>query len=166
MRAVSLAAVLVLAKCLGLAGRNLPASIWLPSAVLWQDVAVGVVFWMADRLVRRPRIAWTIYGLIVAWAALNVVIMRELSSPLTVPMLRATGGALTDSIAYYLTAPNVALIASVLAAGAALPILFSRPGARQIATVIGLLLGISTLFRGVSWLMLGFALRRIPKPAA
>ena len=33
-------------------------------------------------------------------------------------------------------------------------------------TVIGLLVGISTLFRGVSWLMLGFALRRIPKPAA
>jgi uncharacterized membrane protein HdeD (DUF308 family) len=33
-------------------------------------------------------------------------------------------------------------------------------------TVIGLLVGISTLFRGVSWLMLGFALRRIFKPAA
>jgi len=33
-------------------------------------------------------------------------------------------------------------------------------------TVIGLLVGISTLFRGVSWLMLGFALRRIPEPAA
>ena len=142
MRAVSLAAVLVLAKCLGLAGRDLPVSIWLPSAVLWQDVAVGVVFWMADRLVRRPRIAWTIYGVIVAWAALNVVITRELSSPLTVAMLRATGGALTDSIAYYLTAPNVALIASVLAAGAVLPILFSRPGARQVAAIIGLLVAL------------------------
>ncbi|WP_406696166.1 HdeD family acid-resistance protein [Singulisphaera sp. Ch08] len=32
--------------------------------------------------------------------------------------------------------------------------------------IIGLLVGISTLFRGVSWLMLGFALRRIPKPVA
>ena len=32
--------------------------------------------------------------------------------------------------------------------------------------IIGLLVGISTLFRGVSWVMLGFALRRIPKPAA
>jgi len=31
--------------------------------------------------------------------------------------------------------------------------------------VIGTLLGISLIFRGVSWLMLGFALRRIPKPA-
>jgi uncharacterized membrane protein HdeD (DUF308 family) len=33
-------------------------------------------------------------------------------------------------------------------------------------TVIGLLVGISTLFRGVSWIMLGFTLKRIPKPAA
>lgn len=32
-------------------------------------------------------------------------------------------------------------------------------------TIIGLLVGISTLFRGVSWLMLGFALRKIPQPA-
>ena len=32
-------------------------------------------------------------------------------------------------------------------------------------TVIGLLVGISTLFHGVSWLMLGFSLKRIPKPA-
>jgi uncharacterized membrane protein HdeD (DUF308 family) len=32
-------------------------------------------------------------------------------------------------------------------------------------TVIGLLVGISTLFRGVSWLMLGFSLKRIPKAA-
>ena len=33
-------------------------------------------------------------------------------------------------------------------------------------TIIGLLVGISTLFRGISWLMLGFALRRIPKSVA
>ena len=33
-------------------------------------------------------------------------------------------------------------------------------------TIIGLLVGISTVFRGVSWLVLGLALRRIPKPVA
>jgi uncharacterized membrane protein HdeD (DUF308 family) len=33
-------------------------------------------------------------------------------------------------------------------------------------TIIGLLVGISILFRGVWWLMLGFALRRIPRAAA
>ncbi len=142
MRAVSLAGVLVLAKVLGLAGRDLPVSIWLPSAVLWQDVAVGVVFWLVDRLIRRPRVACTAYWLIVAWAALNVVIMRELSSPLTVPMLRATGAALTDSIAYYLTAANVALMGSVLAAGAALPLLCARRRVRQIGVVVGLIVAL------------------------
>jgi uncharacterized membrane protein HdeD (DUF308 family) len=33
-------------------------------------------------------------------------------------------------------------------------------------TVSGLLVGFSTLVRGVSWLMLGFASKQIPKPAA
>jgi uncharacterized membrane protein HdeD (DUF308 family) len=33
-------------------------------------------------------------------------------------------------------------------------------------TVVGLLVGISTLFHGVAWLMLGFRLRRIPNPTA
>lgn len=32
-------------------------------------------------------------------------------------------------------------------------------------TIIGLLVGISLVFRGVSWLMLGLTLKRIPKPA-
>jgi uncharacterized membrane protein HdeD (DUF308 family) len=32
-------------------------------------------------------------------------------------------------------------------------------------TIIGLLVGISMIFRGVSWLMVGLTLRRIPKPA-
>jgi uncharacterized membrane protein HdeD (DUF308 family) len=33
-------------------------------------------------------------------------------------------------------------------------------------TIVGLLVGISTVFRGVSWLMLGFTLKGIPKAAA
>jgi uncharacterized membrane protein HdeD (DUF308 family) len=33
-------------------------------------------------------------------------------------------------------------------------------------TIIGVLVGISLIFRGVSWLMLGFTLKRIPSPAA
>ena len=33
-------------------------------------------------------------------------------------------------------------------------------------TIIGLLVGISMIFRGVSWLMLGLTLKKIPKPAA
>jgi uncharacterized membrane protein HdeD (DUF308 family) len=33
-------------------------------------------------------------------------------------------------------------------------------------TIIGLLVGISIIFHGVSWLMVGFALRRLPRTAA
>lgn len=33
-------------------------------------------------------------------------------------------------------------------------------------TIIGLLVGVSTLFRGVTWVVLGFALKKIPRPAA
>ena len=33
-------------------------------------------------------------------------------------------------------------------------------------TIVGLLVGISLIFRGVSWLMIGFALKRVPRPTA
>ena len=33
-------------------------------------------------------------------------------------------------------------------------------------TIIGVLVGISLIFRGISWLMVGFALKRIPSPVA
>ena len=33
-------------------------------------------------------------------------------------------------------------------------------------TIIGLLVGISMMFRGISWLMLGFTVKQIPKTAA
>ena len=33
-------------------------------------------------------------------------------------------------------------------------------------TIIGVLVGISLIFRGVSWLMVGFALKRLPQAAA
>ena len=65
-------------------------SIWLLPAVLWHDVAVGVAFWAIDSLLRRPRLMWLPYAFIVGYVAINVPIARVLSSPLTVPMWRAT----------------------------------------------------------------------------
>jgi uncharacterized membrane protein HdeD (DUF308 family) len=32
-------------------------------------------------------------------------------------------------------------------------------------TIIGVLVGISLIFRGISWLMVGFGLKRLPSPA-
>ena len=148
MRAASLVGVLILARMLALAGRDLPFSVWLPSALLWQDVAVGLVFWLVDRALGRPRLAWTAYAILVAWIAINVVVMRELSSPLTVPMLRATGGALADSIAYYVTTGNVAMIAAVVAAGVFLPRVAVPPRLRKAGVLAAVAMALPGPFVG------------------
>jgi hypothetical protein len=125
-RALSLIVVLVVAKLLAIAGRDLPESIWLWPAFVWHDIAVGAAFWAIDRLLGRPRLMWAPYALIAAYAAVNVPVMRVLSSPVTVPMWRATRGPLTDSIASYVTTTNLTLIAVVLGASAAAPLLSRR----------------------------------------
>src|SRR5688572_27167498 len=121
MKAVSLIGVLLLAKLLTVVGRDLPTSIWTPSALAWQDVAVGAVFAgvVAGFGWRLPVL--TVYWTLVLWIAVNVPVARTLSSTLTVPMLRATGGPLTDSIALYATPLNIALTALVIASAVVLP---------------------------------------------
>jgi len=126
MRALALGVTLIAAKTIGLAGQTLPASWWTVPAFVWQDVAVAAVFWAVDRTLGRPRWMWATYAAIVAAAAVSVPITRVLGSPLTVPMLRAAGGPLADSIAHELTAVNIATIAAVLATGAMLPVLLCR----------------------------------------
>ena len=130
MRAASLIGALVLAKALGLAERDLPSSWWLPAVLFWDDVAVGGAFWLVDRWSGGRRALWVVYWAIVAWAALNVPVVRALSSPLTARMLGAAGGPLSDSIAHYLTWTNAALVSLVFAAAALLPFGLTRVPAR------------------------------------
>lgn len=125
-RALALGAVLILARTLALTGRTLPISGWTVPALIWQDVAVAVVFWLVDRLTRRSRWMWIPYASIVALAAIDVPVTRALSSPLTVPMLRGAGGAISDSIRSYLTFGNVAAMLAVAVAGAGLPFWLCR----------------------------------------
>ncbi|HEX7780553.1 MAG TPA: hypothetical protein VF424_14995, partial [Vicinamibacterales bacterium] len=120
-RAAGLLVVLIVAKILSVVGRDPAGGIWLLPALFWQDVAVAALFWAIDRLLRRSRLMWIPYGVIVAYAAVNVPIARALSSPLTVPMWRAARGPLLDSIAIYLTPVNLALILTVIAVGAIAP---------------------------------------------
>src|SRR5262245_56773113 len=126
VRAASLIVVLVTAKALALAGRDLPDSWWTVPAYLWHDVAVGAAFWIVDAILRRPRWMWAPYAVISAYGALNVAVTRALSSPLTVPMWRAAGGPLMDSIVHYLTPVNVAAMVAVLAASVAAPSVLRR----------------------------------------
>jgi len=121
VKAASLVVILIVAKVLAVWGRDLPLSIWLPSMLFWDDVAVGLGFWTAERLLRRRGVIAALYWLIVAWAALNVPVARALASPLTTNMLEAAAGALSDSIAHYVTATNVARIGLLIGLAAVLP---------------------------------------------
>src|SRR5215210_59778 len=93
MRALALLGVLIVAKLSILAGRPIELSIWAPIAYFWQDVLLALAFWVLDVVIRRPWLGWTVYGAIVLYVAINVPIVRVLSSPLTWPMIGAAGGA-------------------------------------------------------------------------
>jgi hypothetical protein len=122
MRAACLLFLFVLAKALVLAGRDVPLSPWTPLAYLWQDLLFVLAFGTADALVRRPKVAWVLYGLAALYIAINVPIACTLSTPLTWPLLRAARGTLADSIAYHVTAANVARFAAMTCAAVALPL--------------------------------------------
>jgi phosphoglycerol transferase MdoB-like AlkP superfamily enzyme len=89
---------------------------------MWQDALVVLAFYVLERVTRRiPLVARVTYAALLALAAIDVPVTRVLSSPLTAPMLRAARGTLADSIVYYVTPLNLALIAFILAMGVALP---------------------------------------------
>lgn len=121
---LSLLGVLALSKILALWDRPMA---WSASTVLgfvWQDVLVALIFTaietIASRWRHQRRITAALYWLLTAHAAVNVVVVRVLGTPVTWPMLRATRGALADSIVFYLTWPNAALMLAVVAAAAVL----------------------------------------------
>ena len=53
MRAASLLGVLILARTVILAGREIPLSFWTPIAYLWQDLLVALIFAALDSSIRR-----------------------------------------------------------------------------------------------------------------
>jgi hypothetical protein len=102
-------------------------SFWTPLAYFSQDLLVVLAFTGVDLAIRRfQRIGWVIYAMIVAYVAINVPIACLLSTPLTWPLLRATRGALMDSIAYHVTWINFLRVGLVLALGAGLPLMLRR----------------------------------------
>jgi hypothetical protein len=141
MKAFGLVFVLLVAKLLSAFGRDLPFSVWLPPALLWQDIVVGLTFAAVVRYIGwRPTVRVAFWVLVV-WAAINVPVARTVSSPLTVPMLRAAGGPLRDSIVLYATPPHLALASIVVAAATLLPRVSMRP--RSEAAVLATLLTIA-----------------------
>ena len=115
MKTLALFGTLVVAKLLVVAGRELPWSVWTPFALFWQDALVALVFAAVEFVLRnKPVLSWSLFWLIAGYVAVNVVLTRVLSSPLTWQMSHATGGALADSIRHYLTPTNFAFMATVM----------------------------------------------------
>jgi phosphoglycerol transferase MdoB-like AlkP superfamily enzyme len=126
MRGLALFGVFVIAKLVTIAGRPIQISLWAPIAYFWQDVLVVLIFTLLDLAIRRPWFAWMLYSAAVAYVTINVPIARVLSSPLTWPMIGATGGALSDSIRYHATPLNIFLMALTAISGAILPWIIRR----------------------------------------
>ncbi len=151
MKAVSLFAVFILAKILVLVGRDIPLSIWTPFAYFWQDLLVVLVFAGLDWTVRSwSWIAWTIYGALAFYAAVNVPIACVLSTPLTWPILRAAGGPLADSIIYYVIWENILRMTLVLGLAILLPFALKRRRTR-----VSTRRGYATAAAGLLFLILG-----------
>jgi hypothetical protein len=144
VKAACLFAVLVVAKTLVLAGRNLPFSPWAPLVFFWQDVCAALVFLAADAFL-RPALAWLLYGLAVAYIAVNVPVALVLATPLTWTMMRAAGGPLADSISHYITAMTVSSVVLVAATGALLPIVLRRRHIKPSFPVVVVAMAIATM---------------------
>jgi len=140
MRAIGLLCVLIVAKICILAGRDIPLSFWTPIAYLWQDFLVVALFAALDFLLRKPKFAWALYAIIVLYSAVNVPVARVLSTPLTWPLLRATGVALSDSITYYVTWGNALLMLLIVAASIGFPFLFRNVRPRTVVITCAVLI--------------------------
>ncbi len=127
MRPASLLLVFVLAKAAGLFGHHLPISVWSPVAYVWQDALVVLAFAAIDAwLGKRDRAAWVAYAVLALYTAVNIPVVRVLSTPLTASMWRAARGTLSDSIWLYATWPNMLLIALVSAVACLAPLCVRR----------------------------------------
>jgi glucan phosphoethanolaminetransferase (alkaline phosphatase superfamily) len=130
VKAASLLMVFVLAKTAVLWRHSVSWWSWTLIAYVWQDVLVAFVFGVMEaalkRTAERSRLASLLYWTLAVYAVLNIPVGRVLSTPLTWPMLRATRGALADSILLYATWMNVAFVLLTLGAAAVLPNLLRR----------------------------------------
>jgi hypothetical protein len=130
VRSASLLGIFILAKLLALAGREITLSVWTLPAFIWQDVLVVICFGALDRVIGRAWFAWTLYGVIILYVAINLPLIRVLSTPMTWTMMRAARGTLADSVMHHLTIENVSLMLFVLSAGLVLPATLCRMNAR------------------------------------
>lgn len=146
MRSASLLLVFILAKLVIVWGHASPATGWSLLAYVWQDVMVALAFGAFDLALQRigaaTRIAWAAYWAIAIYTAINVPVGRVLYTPLTRPILRAARGPMADSMLVYLTATNILLVVSILAAAAGLPRLMRRVPSKFVRLAVVCAIGV------------------------
>lgn len=126
MKPIALFLVFLIGRVICVMGRDLEWSLGLPVVMIWQDVAMVLVFALFDRIPRSSKLTWTIYGLLVGYLAMNVPLIRVLSTPLTPAVVNAAAGALKDSIWHHVTTETIVAVIIVIAAGIAVPGMLSR----------------------------------------
>lgn len=122
MKALSLFAVLFVARVLMVAGRDFDWSAQLLLVLIWQDALAALLFHAITRLTRNHRLMWGVYTCVVAYVAINIPLVRVMSTPLTLPLQRAASGALSDSIAHYIEWKALAFVVTALASGILVPL--------------------------------------------
>jgi len=105
-----------------------------------QDLRLAVVFAVLAEILLATARSWgraavrILYVVLAFYTIANVPVMRHLSSPLTPALLHATGVALGDSLAHYLTWVNVGVPLALAVLAACLPAVVSR-AVRRFAAV-------------------------------
>lgn len=133
MKAVSLLIVLVFSRVLATGGHHVTTTWWSPIAYFWHDAVVVLVFAAVELALRRhTRVVSGVYAVAASYIVLNIPIQRALSSPLTVPMWRAAGGPLADSIRYYATWSNAFVVAIGIGAIVTAPLVCRRVPVRPV----------------------------------
>lgn len=187
-RALTLAAGLVACKLALVALRVADGGgaslldVWSPLALVHQDALVVAAFLLAELAAgRRFSCAlWALAWLLIVYGAFNVAVARVFSTPLTVSMIGATGGALSDSIALHVTASNLGAMVLVVLMAAAATRIRRRVTDRQALAATAALLGLGLvgaraaarvetlgLHRNAAFALGGTALERLaPAPRA
>ena len=146
MKALALFCVLLFAKILVLIGHDIELSAWTPIAYIWQDCLIALTFAGIELTCRRRWVTILLYSTVIAYVALNVAVARVLSSPLTLTMMKAAGGALSDSIRHHANSVNLGAVLLVVFAGIGLPyVLRSRTLSHRSCIALAALSGIVIL---------------------
>jgi arylsulfatase A-like enzyme len=154
MRGFALFIVLIAAKVAAMWPHGLPAwSPWRAVAFTWQEALIGLGVGALEGLARSrcrtpgrmTNVVTVVYWIIGAWAAINIPVGRVLGTPLTLPMLQATRGALADSLRLHVTPANVLLMTGTIASAAWLPRALSRLQQKPRLLIVGAAITLSAL---------------------